>query len=181
MRLKCISLIMLVSMALAACTATVVAPSSIPAIALPQTMLLATSTTVSLTNSTAPTTESCSCKPKPALTLIGLVDREQAWSVEDLRSLGFEKFNISIPKEGNHFLEGMRLNTLLDIARSTAEANSLTIIAGDGTTVDVDLKAVRACTDCLIALYGETNSLRTVMSGFPDNTWIKAVKELVVK
>lgn len=172
---------MFVSMTLAACTATVVAPSSIPAKALPQTMLLATSTTVSLTNSTAPITESCSCKPKPALTLIGLVDREESWNLQDLRSLGFEKFNISFPKEGNLFLEGMRLNTLLDIAQPTAEAKMLTIVAGDGTTVDVDLKAVRACTDCLIALYGEKNSLRTVMSGFPDNTWVKAVKELIVK
>jgi len=172
---------MFIFLTLAACTATVVTLSSNSAKALPQTTLLATSTMASIANSTVPTRESCGCTPKPALILIGLVDREESWNLQDLRSLGFDKFNITIPNEGSHFFDGMHLNTLLDKAHPKAQAKILTIISGDGTTVDVDLQAVRACTGCLVVLYGEPTSLRTVMPSFPDNTWVKAVKKLVVK
>jgi len=175
---------MFIFLTLAACTATVVNPSSNPAKALSQTTLPATSTTASHADSTIPTRESCGCTPKPALTLIGLVDREESWNLQDLRSIGFDKFNITIPNGGSQFFDGLHLNTLLNKAHPLAQAKILSIVSGDGTSVDVDLQTVRACTGCLVVLYGDSRgptTLRTVMPGFPDNTWVKAVKKLVVK
>jgi hypothetical protein len=171
MRLKWISFILFVSMALSGCTAPAAANGSLTATAEP----------VSILTSSVPTQESCGCTPKPALTLVGLVDREESWKLADLRSLGLEKISFHFPKEGSLLLDGIHLNTLLDIARPKVDAKSLTIISGDNTTVDVDLKAAQACTDCFIAVYGETSALRMVMPGFPDNTWVKAVKKLEIK
>ena len=95
-------------------------------------MLTATSTIASLANSTRLTRESCGCTPKPALILIGLVDTEESCNLQDLRSLGLDKFNITIPNEGGYFFDRMHLNTLLDKAHPQAQAKVLTIISSAG-------------------------------------------------
>jgi DMSO/TMAO reductase YedYZ molybdopterin-dependent catalytic subunit len=115
-----------------------------------------------------------------ALTLTGLVGKEQAWSLDDLQKMEVVKLTVEHPKKGKQDAEGVRLNALLDLAQPKADARALVITAIDGYTAEVDLKAVRACADCLIA-FNQSAGLKTVMPGMQGNLWVKDVVKIEIK
>ena len=140
----------------------------------------ATATVPPPTATPAPTAASSAAAGSAALTLTGLVSKEQAWSLEDVHKMEVVKLTVEHPKKGKQDAEGVRLNALLDLAQPKAEAKTLVITAIDGFTAEVDLKAVRDCADCLIA-FNQSAGLKSVMPGMESNLWVKDVVKLELK
>jgi len=115
-----------------------------------------------------------------ALVLTGCVDTVQKWTLDDLKALDVVNLTVTHPKKGEQQVEGVRLNALLDLAGVKSGAAKLVITAVDGYSTTVDLAAVRACPDCLVA-FNESGSLKTVMPGMDSGFWVKDVVSLEVK
>lgn len=115
-----------------------------------------------------------------ALSITGLVDKVQAWSMDDLNKMEVVKLTVEHPKKGQQEAEGVRLNALLDLAGVKPDAKTLVITAADGFTATLDLAAVRACADCLIA-FNNSGELKSVMPGFDGSAWVKAVVSIEIK
>jgi hypothetical protein len=110
----------------------------------------------------------------------GLVDKEMTWSEADLRSMKVVTISAEHPKNGIGQYEGIRLNSLLDLAGVQTGATNLVIMANDGYSTEISLTDIRACTDCLVG-FDTSGILIMVMPGFPSNTWIKDVVRLGIK
>jgi DMSO/TMAO reductase YedYZ molybdopterin-dependent catalytic subunit len=114
------------------------------------------------------------------LTLGGLVEKEQSWSMDDLKKMEVVKLTVEHPKKGKMDVEGVRLNALLDKAGLKADAATLCIVASDDYKTDVEVKAVRDCPDCLIA-FEDDGTLKAVMPGMESGFWAKNVVKIEVK
>jgi DMSO/TMAO reductase YedYZ molybdopterin-dependent catalytic subunit len=114
------------------------------------------------------------------LVISGLVDREQSWSMDDLKKMEVVKLSVEHPKKGKMDVEGVRLNALLDLAGLKTDAATLCIVASDDYRTDVEVKAVRDCPDCLIA-FEEDDTLKAVMPGMESGFWAKNVVKIEVK
>jgi DMSO/TMAO reductase YedYZ molybdopterin-dependent catalytic subunit len=114
-----------------------------------------------------------------ALTISGMVDQEQALTMETLQGMDVVELDIEHPKKGMQTYEGVRLNALLEAAGVKAEATKLLLVASDGYQAEVSLSDARACADCLLAFDGET--LNAVMPGMESNVWVKDVVEIKVE
>ena len=77
-------------------------------------------------------------------------------------------------------IAGVSLNALLDLAGLQEGVTTLTLVADDGATVDVDLAEVRACEDCILS-FRTKGGFRSVMPGFSGQAQIRGVIELQVK
>jgi hypothetical protein len=69
----------------------------------------------------------------------------------------------------------------LDIAQVQAGAKSLVFIASDGYSAEIDLAAVRSCTDCMIAFTNTPGAFLAVMPGQQGDLWVKNIVEIEVK
>jgi DMSO/TMAO reductase YedYZ molybdopterin-dependent catalytic subunit len=115
------------------------------------------------------------------LILTGLVENELTLTEADLRALGVVKITAEHPKKGPQDYEGVRLSTLLDMAKVKPEATKLVLTASDGFTAEVFLTEVQANPDCLVAFTDTPGVFSMVMPGLPSNTWIKGVVKIEVK
>ena len=115
-----------------------------------------------------------------ALTLTGLVNAEQKWTLADLQAMQIIQETVTHPKKGEQQVEGVSLNALLDLAGVKPAAKSLVITASDGYNVTVDIAKVRACPKSLVA-FAEDGTLKTVMPDMESSAWVKAVTLLEVK
>lgn len=130
----------------------------------------------------APTATQVTVQPpsgNAALTLRGLVNNEQSWSLEQIQAQEIVKLTVEHPKKGKLDVEGVRLNALLDLAGPKPEAQTLVLIASDGFTAEADLQAIRQCPDCLLAI--EDGILKAMMPGFESNFWVKDVTQIELK
>ena len=115
------------------------------------------------------------------LTVTGLVGAQLDLADADLQAMDVVTVTAEHPKNGPGEYTGVRLNDLLDAAQVQDAAVTLTLIAIDGYSYDVDLAAVRACTDCLLG-FGETaGSYLAVMPGQEGKAWVKDVVSIEVK
>lgn len=110
----------------------------------------------------------------------GLVESELAWSLDELRALEPVQLTVEHPKKGQQDVEGVRINTLLDLVKVQPEGKQVTFTAADGFTATVDLQAVRDCNDCLVA-FDESGTLKLVMPGMESSFWVKDVIALTVQ
>jgi hypothetical protein len=115
-----------------------------------------------------------------ALTVIGMVDKELALTMDALKGTGIVKVKAEHPKKGMQDYEGVRLNTLLDQAKVKTSATKLVMISSDGYTVEVGLADVRNCADCLI-FFDDAGKLDAAMPGMQTNFWAKDVVKIEVK
>lgn len=115
-----------------------------------------------------------------ALTLTGLVDAEQSWSLDMLKGMAVVKLQLEHPKKGMTEYEGVRLNDLLALAKPKADAESLVFTAADGFTAEVKLADVQACADCLVA-FDDDGSLKLAMPGMDSGLWVKTLVSIEVK
>ena len=88
------------------------------------------------------------------------MENELSCTEADLRALEVVKITAEHPKKGPQDYEGVRLSTLLDLAKVKPEATKLVITASDGFTAEVFLAEVQAIPDCLVAFTDETGSLQ---------------------
>jgi len=121
-----------------------------------------------------------SMPPAAALTISGLVEKEFAPTMDELKAMNVVTVDVEHPKKGPQTGEGVRLNVLLDQAQPKADAKTLVFTASDGYTAEASLADVRQCADCLIAFNQEGN-LKTMMPGFESNLWVKDVIKIEVK
>ena len=135
MRNRLLPVFLFISIFLTACAVTKVIPATTtPVIQSP--ILTATSISLALTNTPLPTkTAYASNRPK-GLTFSGLVENDKFWTNQDLRDLDVVKLNLNQPYVGEHYMSGVRLNALLDIARPKKEASRLEIITADNSSVE---------------------------------------------
>jgi DMSO/TMAO reductase YedYZ molybdopterin-dependent catalytic subunit len=112
--------------------------------------------------------------------LTGLVSTSSGFSKAELASLGTTEITAVHPKKGEMQFTGVLLNQLLDQAQPAAEATKLVITAADGYVAEVDLSAVRACPEALLAV-GDDGALSTVFPGMESSTWVKDVTRIEVQ
>jgi hypothetical protein len=115
-----------------------------------------------------------------ALQITGLVESEIGWSEEEIRSMEPIEAE-STNKEGKtKTYTGVRISELLSKAGPTTEATKLVLVADDGSTTDVSLAEIEACTDCIVSFRSQ-GGFSIVAPGFPGNAQVKGVVELQVK
>lgn len=115
-----------------------------------------------------------------ALTLSGQVANEQAWSLDELKAMDVVKLTVEHPKKGAMDVEGLRLNSLLDLAQPKSDASKLVFTAADGYAVEVELAAVRGCADCLVA-FNSPSGLMSVMPAMESSLWVKDLIKIEVQ
>jgi DMSO/TMAO reductase YedYZ molybdopterin-dependent catalytic subunit len=98
-----------------------------------------------------------------------------------LQALETVKIAAEHPKKGPGEYEGVRLNSLLNLAGVNAGASALVLTASDGYSTNVDLAAVQACADCLLAFTETEGVYNLVMPGFESSAWAKNVVKIEVQ
>jgi hypothetical protein len=152
------SLLLLASLAATAC-----APAATPA----------------PTEPPAPATEAPAAES--ALAVTGLVANELSLSEADLRLLEVADIEAEHPKKGMQSYSGVRLSVLMAQAQPQPEAATLVITASDGYAAEIDLPAVMACADCMVAFTDTPGSFLAVMPGQSSKAWVKDVVSLEFK
>jgi hypothetical protein len=114
---------------------------------------------------------------KAALSVTGAVQNELALSTADLEALGVEEVTVEHPKKGAQTYKGVRLSKVLEAATPTGD--TLTFTAADDYSIDLPLVDAQACTDCLVAVDGDSLSL--AMSGMEGMFWVKDLIAIEVK
>jgi DMSO/TMAO reductase YedYZ molybdopterin-dependent catalytic subunit len=115
------------------------------------------------------------------LWITGQVGNSLALNDAALRALQVVKVTAEHPKKGLTEYEGVNLNALLNLAGLQAGASTLVLTAADEYTANVDLAAVQACPECLLAFTETEGVYNLVMPGFESSAWIKNVVKIEVK
>lgn len=114
-------------------------------------------------------------------TLTGLVENALAFSEADLRVLEVVQITAEHPKKGPTDYDGVRLSTLLDMAKVSADAEKLVLTASDGYSSEVFLAEVLASPDCLLAFTDEEGLFSLVMPDLPSSVWVKGIVKIEVQ
>ncbi len=115
-----------------------------------------------------------------ALSITGAVENELVLTLDDLKGMEVVQITTEHPSKGEQTYEGVRLNTLLDLAGLPADATMLSMIASDGYSADASLADVQACADCLVAFHS-SGDLRMVMPGMSSDVWVKKMIKIEIK
>lgn len=118
--------------------------------------------------------------PEADLMVSGLVANPLAFVEDDLRAMEVVQITAVHPKKGSQDYEGVRLNSLLEMAGVDSAATCLLLTASDGFTAEVMLADITACADCLVAFTEEVGVFNLAMPGLPSNTWMKDVTKIEV-
>jgi DMSO/TMAO reductase YedYZ molybdopterin-dependent catalytic subunit len=132
------------------------------------------------TDTPAPTAASSTSASAATFTITGLVGKEQAWSLDDLKKLSPVTVNLDVPKQGKQDVTGVPLSALLALVQPNAGAKTATFSASDGYSTDMDLSAVAACKDCLVA-FDNAGGLYSAMPGMPGKGWVKNLVKIEIK
>jgi DMSO/TMAO reductase YedYZ molybdopterin-dependent catalytic subunit len=121
--------------------------------------------------------------PEPVtLTITGSVNNELQLTDSALHGMTVVTLNLVHPKNGAADYTGIRLNDLLNQAGIKTGATTVTLTASDGFSADIDLAAVQACTDCLVAFDPATPGVyNAAMPGQSGKAWIKGLVSITVK
>lgn len=119
--------------------------------------------------------------PEGAVLMVsGQILNRLTLGLENLQAMGVVDLEAEHPKKGLQTYQGIRLNDLLNLAGVQPSASLLKVTARDGYTAEIDLAALRACPDCLLA-FAEDGSLSLVMPGMESNFWVKGVTFLELR
>jgi DMSO/TMAO reductase YedYZ molybdopterin-dependent catalytic subunit len=115
------------------------------------------------------------------LWITGLVANPLALTDATLHALQVIEANIEHPKKGPQDYTGVYLNALLQLAGPQAGASKIIITASDGYETSLDLAAVQACPECLLAFTDTEGSYVLAMPGFESSAWAKDLIKIEVK
>jgi len=115
------------------------------------------------------------------LIITGLVNDELVLNEADLRQTEVVQITAEHPKKGKETYQGVRLKDLFKLAGVKPAAKTLLFSAVDGYTAEVDLGAVQACADCLLAFTNTPGKFKLVMPGMESSFWVKDVIRIEVK
>ncbi|MBN1667658.1 MAG: molybdopterin-dependent oxidoreductase [Anaerolineales bacterium] len=115
------------------------------------------------------------------LWITGQVINSLALNDAALRSLGIIQITAEHPKKGSANYEGVNLNALLGFASPLPGTATIVLTAADGYSTNLDLAAVQACPDCLVA-FTETDGIYSlVMPGFESSAWLKNLVKIEIR
>lgn len=115
-----------------------------------------------------------------SLMINGLVNKELAWSFDELEKMEIVKLTVEHPKKGKQEVEGVRIKALLDQAGLKADTKKITFTANDGFTATADLQTILNCKDCLVAL-SESEGLKLAMPGLESSLWVKDIVSISIQ
>lgn len=115
------------------------------------------------------------------LTVKGLVNTELQLTDAALHEMEVVTLTLEHPKNGPTEYTGVRLNDLLNEAGIQSGATMVTLTASDGYTFDIDLAAVQACADCLVAFDAEAGIYNAAMPDQSSKAWVKNLVSIEVK
>ncbi len=125
-------------------------------------------------------TQGSAASSTAALTISGLVNQAQSWSLDDLKKMQVVKETVDVPKKGQQEVQGVNLNALLDLARLKADAKTLVFTASDAYSVEVNLQDIRDCPKALVA-FADDGSLFTVLPDLASSSWARNLVKIEVK
>lgn len=148
-------------------------PSSTPTQPLPTEEPVLTEATLKVPTEAASNT--------PFFSVTGLVENVLSFNSDDIKAMEVVKITAKHPKKDEMTdYEGVRLNTILDMASPKADAKKIVMIALDDYTSEVDINTIKACADCLISFNDEGN-LKMIMPGMESAYWVKDVVKIEVQ
>jgi DMSO/TMAO reductase YedYZ molybdopterin-dependent catalytic subunit len=115
------------------------------------------------------------------LVITGAVEKPLGLKEADLRGMDVVKITAEHPKKGLTAYEGVRLSLLLALARPTASATKIVLVAGDGFSAEADLAAIQGCADCMVAFTNTPGELNLAMPTLPSSLWVKDISEIQLK
>jgi hypothetical protein len=115
------------------------------------------------------------------LTVTGLVGKPLSLAEADLRALTVASVTADQPKVGSVTFSGVRLSDLMAAAAVDPAAVSLVLTGSDGYSATIDLAAVKACTDCMVAFSDVPGTFLSVMPGQAGKLWVKGLIKLEFK
>ena len=127
------------------------------------------------------------CGPKATpgpvvLTITGLVSKDTGLTDADLHALKAATISAQAPKQTTaQDFTGIRLSDLMDKVQVKSEAASMVMTASDGFSSTIDIAALKACTDCMIAFTDTAGTLNAVMPGQSNKTWVKGIIKIEFK
>ena len=127
------------------------------------------------------------CGPKATpgpvvLTVTGAVGNGLALTDADLHSMKVDTISATGPKQtAAQDYTGVRLSIILDKAQVKSDATSMIMIASDGFSSTVDIAAVKACADCMIAFTDTAGTVNAVMPGQSNKAWVKGIVKIEFK
>jgi DMSO/TMAO reductase YedYZ molybdopterin-dependent catalytic subunit len=113
--------------------------------------------------------------------ITGAVEKPLSLKEADLRGMEVVKITAEHPKKGTEDYEGVRLSTLLSLAKPAATAAKVVFTAADGFSAEAELAEVQSCADCLVAFTNTPGKLKMVMPKLPSNLWVKDVSTIELK
>ena len=115
-----------------------------------------------------------------ALEVTGNVENEMAWTEEEVRSMDTVEAQRENKEGEMSTYTGVPIKSLLEEAGVPDDATTVTFVAEDDYTADVDLADVMACDDC-IASFRNQGGFSIVMPGYSGKLQVKGVVEIQVE
>ena len=114
------------------------------------------------------------------LRFTGLVETEQAYTVEDLRSMDSKTVE-SANKEGKAVVHtGVALSQLLQAVGARDDADGAVFVGSDGYESEVSMDELQGCADCIVAIQDD-GTFMNVMPGFALNTQVRELVEVRIQ
>ena len=127
------------------------------------------------------------CGPKATpgpvvLTVTGSVGKGLALTDADLHAMKTVTISATAPKQTTaQNFTGVRLSDLMDKAQVKTEVASMVMTASDDFSSSLDIAAIKACTDCMIAFTDTAGTINAVMPGQSNKAWVKGIVKIEFK
>jgi hypothetical protein len=115
-----------------------------------------------------------------ALKITGNVETEIGWTEEQVRAMKTTDAQSTNSQGQAETYTGVLINDLLALAGPKNDATTLVFVADGGSTAEVPLAEVQACTDCIVS-FRSKGGFSTVLPGFSKQAQVKGVVEIQVK
>jgi hypothetical protein len=115
-----------------------------------------------------------------ALQITGSVDSEMGWTEDQIRSMDTVEAERENKDGEMKTYTGVPIKVLLERAGISEDATTVTFVAVDDDTADVELGEVMACGDCIVSFRNQ-GGFSIVMPGYSDKLQVKGVVEMQVQ
>lgn len=115
-----------------------------------------------------------------ALRITGNVGNEMAWTEDEVRSMETIEAERENSKGEMSTYTGVPIKALLEEAGVSEDPTTVTFIAEDESTADVELAELQACDDCIVAFRNQ-GGFSIVMPGYSGKLQVKGVVEIQVE
>jgi ABC-type glycerol-3-phosphate transport system substrate-binding protein len=115
-----------------------------------------------------------------ALKVTGSVANEQAWTEDEVKAMNAIDVESTNSQGTSDTYTGVLITDFLAAAQPNADASNVVFVGDDGSTAEVSLEELSACTDCILS-FRTKGGFSSILPGFSKKTKIKGVIEIQVK